>query len=479
MLKKIKTILDSKFRQENDNTPGDPHMLSAGQHGISPKKISDGARKIVAELSSAGYEAYVVGGCVRDILLNLHPKDFDVATDATPEQVKQLFNRARIVGRRFQIVHVRMGREVIEVTTFRAHHQSSDSKNSDNKSSGNKRLNKKHQKEKSRRSDKGLLLRDNIFGTIDEDASRRDFSMNALYYHPQDNSLYDFANGIEDIKQRTIRIIGDPKLRYREDPVRMLRAVRFAAKLGFDIEPSTAAPIKKLGKLLHEIPPARLFDECLKLFMNGHALATFHLLREFDLFGKLFPETDHCLNNNPEDWMLPFVELALTNTDKRIRADKGVTPAFLFAALLWPMQKKRSDHFVKQGEPPLYAMQRASAETVSRQCQHISIPKRFSIPMREIWEMQLRLPKRRGKQAERLMENKRFRAGYDFLLLREDVNEIQPGLGDWWTRYQEVNHEQRTEMVANLSKDEKPGGRRRKRRPRRRQPNTQPQNPQD
>lgn len=434
-------------RKKNGNSASGPCNLPAAKYGITAKKISNGAKTVVSALTDAGYEAYVVGGCVRDILLDLHPKDFDVATNATPEQVKAIFNRSRIVGRRFQIVHVRMGREVIEVTTFRAHHQQTETGRVD-------------QRETSRRSDKGLLLRDNIFGTIDQDACRRDFTMNALYYHPQDNKLYDYANGVTDIENRTIRIIGDASLRYREDPVRMLRAVRFAAKLGFDIEPETAKPIQKLGKLLAEIPPARLFDESLKLFMNGQALATFGLLREYDLFSKLFPETDNVLKNEQEPWMLPFLELALTNTDKRIRADKGVTPAFLYAALLWPAQKSLYDHYCNQGEPPLYAMQRAAAETVHRQCQHIAIPKRFSIPMREIWEMQLRLPKRRGKQAQRLMEHKRFRAGYDFLLLREDVAETKPGLGDWWTKYQDVDENHRAEMVNALANRTKPRARR-------------------
>ncbi|MEZ5483102.1 MAG: polynucleotide adenylyltransferase PcnB [Porticoccaceae bacterium] len=279
MLNKIKTIIDTRFmpRKKNGNSASGPCNLPAAKYGITAKKISNGAKTVVSALTDAGYEAYVVGGCVRDILLDLHPKDFDVATNATPEQVKAIFNRSRIVGRRFQIVHVRMGREVIEVTTFRAHHQQTETGRVD-------------QRETSRRSDKGLLLRDNIFGTIDQDACRRDFTMNALYYHPQDNKLYDYANGVTDIENRTIRIIGDASLRYREDPVRMLRAVRFAAKLGFDIEPETAKPIQKLGKLLAEIPPARLFDESLKLFMNGQALATFGLLRNTIYSANFFPK---------------------------------------------------------------------------------------------------------------------------------------------------------------------------------------------
>ncbi len=448
MLKKIKKMLGKAPGQVS----GDPHVLSSGNHPVNPQDISAGAKKVVADLSRAGYEAYVVGGCVRDLLLNLHPKDFDVATDATPEQVKKIFHRARIIGRRFQIVHVRMGPEIIEVTTFRAHHETG-------------KQQKKHGKDKSRHSDKGLLLRDNIFGTINEDASRRDFTMNALYYHPQDDSLYDFANGLKDIKQRTIRIIGNPAVRYREDPVRMLRAVRFGGKLGFKIDAETASPIPKMGKLLNEIPPARLFDECLKLFMNGHALATFHLLREYQLFEKLFPETARALDHQPEPWMLPFLEQALTNTDKRIRSGKHVTPAFLFAALLWPPQKLLSEHYREKNNTPIFAMQRAGGEITSRQCQYISIPKRFSLPMREIWDLQVRLNVRSPGQAERVIENKRFRAGYDFLLLREEAGEIESKLGNWWTDYQNANIEKRQSMANSLQGK---GLRSRRRRPRKR-----------
>ena len=459
MLKKIKTIIDAKVKRRKGDQPDSPRSISAAEYGITPKKISKGAQSVVADLTKAGYDAYVVGGCTRDILLGLNPKDFDVATNATPEQVNDLFRRSRIVGRRFQIVHVRMGREVIEVTTFRAHHEPKQS-----------RL-KPGKRDQSHRSEKGLLLRDNIFGSINDDASRRDFTMNALYYHPQDNTLYDFANGIRDIQNRTIRMIGEPAQRYREDPVRMLRAVRFAAKLGFDIAPDTAEPIVKMARLLEDIPPARLFDEVLKLFMNGHALATFHLLRQYRLFGLLFPETEKTLNDQSQDWMLPFIEQALANTDKRIRADKGVTPAFLFAALLWPAQHVLRQHYEQRGDSPLFAMQRAAAEITTRQCQRIAIPKRFSIPMREIWEMQLRLPRRRGKQALRLLEYKRFRAGYDFLLLREDVKEVSPGLGDWWTQFQEADSSTREAMIKALSGNRQAGGgssnprRRRKRKP--------------
>ncbi|MBQ0711664.1 MAG: polynucleotide adenylyltransferase PcnB [Porticoccus sp.] len=440
MLKKLSKI----FRKSTPVVSNEPHIIKDGQHPLSPKQISAGARKVVEQLSSDGYEAFLVGGCVRDLMLGLKPKDFDVATDATPEQVNQLFKRSRIIGRRFQIVHVRMGPEIIEVTTFRAHH-------TDKKSSGND----------SRRSSKGLLLRDNIFGSINEDASRRDFTMNALYYHPQDNSIYDYADGLPDIEQRLIHIIGNPADRYREDPVRMLRAVRFAAKLGFQIEDNTEAAITKVHQLLADIPSARLFDEVLKLLMHGHALSTFRLLRQYQLFGILFPATEAALANDP-GYYLTFVEQALTNTDIRIRGDKRVTPAFLFAALLWPALKEQEKVFSQGDASPIYALHQAAGEVTTRQCQRVAIPRRFTLPMREIWELQLRLPRRAGSQAFRLMENKRFRAGYDFLLLREDAGEIESGLGDWWTQFQDADEDKRQTMADSVQQPK--SKRRRKRR---------------
>ncbi len=420
-------------------------VIGPDEHPISPGDISRGARKIVDVLEKAGFQAFVVGGCVRDLLLGEHPKDFDVATDATPEQVRQLFRRSRIVGRRFRIVHVRMGPEVIEVTTFRAPHSTGDGRH------------------EASQSDQGLLLRDNTFGNIEEDALRRDFTMNALYYHPRDNTIYDYANGVAAIDRGEVRIIGDARERYREDPVRMLRAVRFSAKLGFSIEPRTAEPIAELKHLLQEIPPARLFDEVLKLFLSGQALATYNALQDCGLFEPLFSLTARQLaDNDPSDQR--FIELALVNTDKRIRNDKGVTPAFLLAAILWPVVYRRSDSYRQLGDSPPYALQRAAGEVIAEQCESISIPRRFSLGMREIWDMQLRLRRRSGKRAERLLEMSRFRAGYDFLLLREEAGEISPGLGEWWTRYQEADSGKRQKMVAALN--DRPRRKRRKRRPR-------------
>ncbi|MEZ5529541.1 MAG: polynucleotide adenylyltransferase PcnB [Porticoccaceae bacterium] len=455
MLEKITRFFRKKPLPAID---GEPHVIRAGDHPLSPRQITSGAKKVVEQLVSDGYDAYLVGGCVRDLMLGMHPKDFDVATDATPEEVNKLFRRARIVGRRFQIVHVRMGSEIIEVTTFRAHHSA-----------------EHNGKDQSRRSSRGLLLRDNIFGSIAEDACRRDFTMNALYYHPQDNSVFDYANGLHDIEHRLIRVIGKPEERYREDPVRMLRAVRFAAKLGFRIEENTARPIEKMSHLLADIPPARLFDEIMKLFMHGHALATFRLLREYGLFRLLFPATEDALAQDP-GYYVEFLEQAMTNTDKRIRADKRVTPAFLLAALLWPAVLEMRKKFERNNASSVYTLQQAIGEVIHRACQRVAIPRRFSMPMREIWEMQLRLPRRAGNQAQRLLENPRFRAGYDFLLLREDAGEVDPGLGEWWTRFQEADEHKRLEMTNNLDQPRQ-GRSRRRRRPKR--PATTSQGPHD
>ena len=453
MINWLKDRLATKTRRANA-----PHILSPRQHPVSPKDISKAARETVQRLDEAGYEAYVVGGCVRDLLLKTHPKDFDVATNATPEQVRQLFRRSRIVGRRFQIVHVRSGREVIEVTTFRAHHQHSPQQAAS-----------KH----SQQSKQGMLLRDNIFGDIDQDAARRDFTINAFYYHPQDNTIYDYADGLGDLRQRQLRMIGDPEQRYREDPVRMLRAVRFSAKLGFEIVADTAKPIQKLASLLRDVAPARLFDEVIKLFMSGHGLATFHLLRQHRLFEQLFPGTDALLGDSGSHTS-HFIEQALINTDQRIRNGKRVTPAFLYAALLWPVVEKHSKRFLENGESPSYAWQHGANLAIEQQLPRIAIPRRFTNPMREIWGLQQRLPRRGGKQAQRLIEHPRFRAGYDFVLLREQAGEDLQGLGSWWTSYQEADEGKRADMVAKLGSGSRKSGRRRRRPSRRRTGNTPP-----
>jgi poly(A) polymerase len=445
MLKRLGKVLKKYQSRTPDKAP---HIVAAGQHPIEPQDISRGATEVVETLEKAGYNAYVVGGCVRDLLLGLHPKDFDVATDATPEQVKDLFRRARIVGRRFRIVHVRFGREIVEVTTFRAHHSSGSGQS----------------KERSKRSQEGMLLRDNVFGSINDDAIRRDFTINALYYHPTDNTVYDYANGLADIDSETLRIIGEPLTRYQEDPVRMLRAARFAARLGFTLDPDTAAAIKPSAPLLASIPPPRLYDETIKLFMNGKALETWQQLEAYGLDQQLFPESVALLEDN--EFYRQFIAQALGNTDQRIESGKHVTPAFLLAALLWPAVCEARKAFEAKGEVPVRALQRAAAEVTERQVSRLAIPKRFSMPMREIWEFQPRLFKRGGQQATRLLGQARFRAAYDFLLLREQSGEDVQGLGEWWTQYQDADEDQRELLVKALGKQ----GRSRK--PRNRKPRT-------
>ncbi len=426
------------------------NVIPRDQHCISRKNISDSALKVMSRLRNKGYQAYLVGGAVRDLLLGGHPKDFDVATDATPEAVHALFRNSRIIGRRFRIVHVRFGREIIEVTTFRGHHENGDAV--DKSSKGNQ----------SRQSSSGLLLRDNVYGTLEEDAVRRDLTVNALYYDSGKFEVFDHVHGLKDLERRNICVIGDPAVRFTEDPVRMLRVLRFAAKLNFNIDPETAKAIPACAHLLGEIPSARLFDEFLKLFLAGYAAATLEQLLRHDLLQYLFPETSHALHKDPT--ALALIRAAMGNTDERIAKGKPVTPAFILAALLWPVTLRESQHLQNRGDAPMVAMHSAAQQTISEAAQHISIPRRFSQPMREIWEFQLRLTRRHGKKAAELVEHRRFRAAYDFLLLREQAGEDTGNLGQWWTDFQELPMEQRLEQAAAQSKpggsDRKRGGRR-------------------
>ncbi|KPY87340.1 polynucleotide adenylyltransferase PcnB [Pseudomonas syringae pv. tagetis] len=435
MLKKLFQSFRSPLRKPQQHTRTTPEVLNSSQHSLQRSQFSRYAVNIVERLQNAGYQAYLVGGCVRDMMLNITPKDFDVATSATPEQVRAEFRNARIIGRRFKLVHIHFGREIIEVATFRANHPQDDEEEDSNQSS---------------RNESGRILRDNVYGTLEEDAQRRDFTINALYYDPVSERVLDYANGVHDIRNRLIRLIGDPEQRYKEDPVRMLRAVRFAAKLDFGIEKHSAQPIRSLAPMLRDIPSARLFEEVLKLFLSGHAAPTFEMLVDLELFEPLFPASSKALEYNPT-YTHTLISNALINTDLRIKQNKPVTPAFLFAALLWPALPAKVLRAQERGMPPIAAMQEAAHELIIEQCQRIAIPKRFTLPIREIWDMQERLPRRSGKRADMLLDNSRFRAGYDFLLLRETAGEQTDGLGQWWTDYQDCNDSERRDMIRDLS----------------------------
>ena len=425
-------------------------VITRDEHSISRSQLSENALKVLYRLHNAGYEALLVGGGVRDTLLGLHPKDFDVATNATPEQVAALFRNARLIGRRFKLVHVVFGRDVIEVATFRAPPT------------------EEHSSKVAATGEQGMILRDNVYGTRDEDAVRRDFSVNAIYYNIADFGVYAYAGGWEDLQNRQLRLIGDPETRYREDPVRMLRAIRFMAKLDFTMEPATAAPIPQLASLLEQVPAARMFDEILKLFLAGNALVTLQLLRQYNLFEHIFPATEQCLRSDP--LALALAENTMRNTDARIRADKSVTPYFFLAALLWPALIRMTREFEKTGLPPHPAMQKAADRLLHQQCQHLAIPKRFSIPMREIWEMQLRLPRTQSRKSLELLSLPRFRAAYDFLLLREQSGEDLGGIGSWWTRFQAEHGVPETPSRRQQFNDENPEEPRPARRRRRRAP---------
>jgi poly(A) polymerase len=393
-------------------------IIPRDHHPVSRRLISPAALKVMQRLHDNGFQAFLVGGGVRDILLNLQPKDFDIATNAHPEQVHALFKNSRLIGRRFKLVHILYGRETIEVATFRGTADEGSEKQSEH----------------------GMLLRDNVYGTIEEDAVRRDFTINALYYSPKDFNIYDYVGSLDDIQHRQVRLIGDPETRYREDPVRMLRALRFAAKLDFSIAPQTSKPIFELAPLLGHISAARLFDEVLKLFLSGHAVTLFKELRQFNLFEPLFPSIHHTLLHDPKKSLyLSFIEQGLKNTDERILADKPVTPAFLYATLLWPEVDRLWARLQADGVPEFPALQQAGQLTINHQVKHIAIPKRFSLMMKEIWEYQIRLRKIQGKRPLQLIEEPRFRAAYDFLLLREAAGENCQGLGKWWTNFQ-VKH---------------------------------------
>ncbi len=417
--------------------------VPASQHGINPREIDKKARIILKELTSAGYEAYIVGGAVRDLLLGKHPKDFDIATSATPEQVKEVLPSTRVIGRRFRLAHVHFGYLYYEVATFRAPHDESD---------------------KGQTGHEGRIIHDNVFGTLEEDAVRRDLTINALFYDLETGDVIDFVGGMKDLEERQIRMIGDPETRYREDPVRMIRAIRFAVKLGLTIEPKTEKPIYDLYHLLGNIAPARLFEEVLKLFHSGHAWEMLEKLRKYRLFGLLFPIAEESLQNDSDGKYTELVRLALANTDKRIKAGKPVTPAFLFAVLLWQKVRDGSEMYSELGNPALQSVHMASSDTFSEQVKTIAVPRRFSNMTREIWTMQGRFQFKNHRRVINFIENRRFRAAYDFMCLRARAGELPESECEWWTKIQEVSADDKLAMCQAITPHKTKGSRNKKRR---------------
>jgi poly(A) polymerase len=415
-----------------------------GRHGITRDALSPATAKVCTVLREAGFSAYVVGGAVRDLLLGITPEDFDVATDARPDQIKPLFRRALVIGRRFRLVHVMLGGETIEVSTFRAANPETS-----------------EEKDHARVMDEhGRVLRDNVFGTQAEDARRRDFTVNALYYDPASEEIVDFHGGLADLKKRVMRVIGDPATRYREDPVRMLRAVRLAAKLGLTLDGATRAPIRSMAGLIESVPPARLFDEMLKLLLSGHASACLRQLREVGLHKGLLPLLDVILEQPLGE---RFVTLALAQTDERVRTGRPVSPAFLFAALLWHEVLAAWKARQARGERAVPALESAMDEVLETQGAKLAITRKLTATMREVWSMQPRFEGRSGARALRLLEAPRFRMSYDFLALRAASGEVPAELEAWWRAFQGADAESRQAM---LLPDTGPRKRRRRRKKR-------------
>lgn len=421
-----------------------PTVLQAKEHGINPQLVSANAIRVTQTLQDNGYQAFIVGGAVRDLLTGVKPKDFDIATNATPEQVKRLFRRAFIIGRRFQIVHVMFGQDLLEVTTFRG-----------------------PSNDEAPKDEHGRVLRDNTFGEQHEDAVRRDFTVNAMYYDPASQTVLDYHGGMQDIRKKILRIIGVPEARYREDPVRMLRVVRFAAKLGFKIDAATRAPIAVMAPLINNVPAARVFDEMLKLLTSGHAMACLQQLRSEGLHHGLMPLLDVVLEQPLGE---KFVALALSNTDERVQQGKPVSPSFLFASLLWHQVLEKWEAYKATGEFPIPALHLAADDVLMRQTDALAIQRKIASDMRDIWAMQPRFEKRAGKTPYKMLEHQRLRAGYDFLLLRCASGEIDAELGDWWTGFINGDAAQREQLINSKPKHSGAAPIAKKRKPRRRAP---------
>jgi len=416
-------------------TEHNPTKIPRNKHSISRSDISDNTLKVLYHLRKFGFKAFLVGGGVRDLLLRVAPKDFDVATNAKPEEIRRLFRNCRLIGRRFRLAHILYGRDIVEVATFRASSENVETVDQN-------------------KTQHGLITRDNIYGTIEEDAVRRDFTINALYYTIEDFSVIDYVGGLGDLKNKIIRLIGEPETRYREDPVRILRAIRFAAKLNFTIEKQTENAISTTKNLLQHVPSSRLFDEILKLFHHGHGADAFLLLQKYKIISELFPLTHKCLALKQFD-SENLIKHTLVNTDDRVKEKKPVSPAFLFAALLWHPAQVEIARLEESGQPFHLAFEQAAELVIRNQIKIISIPKRFTGTIREIWAMQYRLPNRTPKRSFRLLYHRRFRAGYDFLLVRAAIGEAPKELADWWTHFQAAPEDKQHEMIGSLKKQKR------------------------
>jgi poly(A) polymerase len=430
----IKKLIRRVFRL---GSKSGPKIFPHEQHGVGRDAIFHGARKVCEVLREHGHEAYVVGGAVRDLLLGVRPTDYDVATSADPEEVHRLFRRSRVIGRRFKLVHVMFGDETVEVSTFRAGHAAETDEH-------------------------GRVLRDNIYGTREDDAARRDFTVNALYYDPANETILDFHKGMKDLRSKTVRIIGDARSRYREDPVRMLRAARFAAKLDFSIDEQTRSPIRECAPLLENVPPARVFEEMLKLLLSGHAATSVRQLREEGLHHGLLPMLDVILEQPLGE---RFVMLALEQTDERVRTGKPVSPAFLFASLLWHEVLTAWSNAEKRGVKRIPALHDAMDSVIDMQIEKLAIPRRFTAIMKEIWSLQPRFEQRSGRRPFAVLGQERFRAGFDFLVVRAASGEVPQELADWWEKFQFADEDERGAMLLTAEPRERARRKRRRKKP--------------
>lgn len=403
--------------------------IGVKHHGIQPNTMSPLSLSVVDKLLDAGHEAYLVGGCIRDAVLGKVPKDFDVATSATPEEVKRIFRRSRIIGRRFRIVHVQGGREIIEVTTFRGSHKQTDTPHAS-------------------QNQQGVLVRDNVYGTLEEDALRRDFTCNSLYYDIDSHEIVDFLGGLKDLKKGTLRTIGEPRERFTEDPVRMMRAIRFEAKLGLKLDSKSKRELLKQMPMIREVSAARMFDEIIKLLMHEQAVKAYKLMTDTGLLTQLFPWSAQLMETNPKYKKL--MEIAMQSTEARMKDSQRASPFYLYAILLWPVVEQEYAVQLENKNPPSRAMEIAGSKVIDMHGQFVSIAKRFSMSMRDTWYLQTQLDRRDGARAQKLFEHPRFRAAYDFLKMREQSGEDLNNLGDWWTTYQNVSIEEREEMVKKL-----------------------------